>query len=294
MAGTPCMRSDPVFRSLGRDICGSRRSCSVRCRRSARGRFAGRHPSEVGRSVGPPRIPPPTTHKLSSDCGFVGGVSMTSCPTLGLRPWEVLRPVTRCRHQAHVAGMAGDNYRDMGVSGQKLRAQGASRRRRPGAIREEAPRSSFGASLASARQSCWTSCRLSLTIFVSFVRTASNQNCSWTTQHSTASFSRSWTEFPNCPLPERDAIEAALGLSTTGRPGQFLVGLATLTLLGDPERTAPLLVVVDDAHWLDEESIAALAFVGRRLQADRVALVFVRSGLFRRPGCRPKGCPSYG
>jgi AAA ATPase domain len=76
------------------------------------------------------------------------------------------------------------------------------------------------------------------------------------------------------PAPQRDAIEAAFGLSTAGRPDQFLVGLAALTLLGDPERTAPLLVVVDDAHCLDQDSMTALAFVGRRLQADRVALVF--------------------
>jgi DNA-binding CsgD family transcriptional regulator len=79
---------------------------------------------------------------------------------------------------------------------------------------------------------------------------------------------------PQLPAPQRDAIQAAFGLSATGRPDRFLVGLATLTLLGDPERTTPLLVVVDDAHWLDEESMTALAFVGRRLQADGVALVF--------------------
>jgi DNA-binding CsgD family transcriptional regulator len=79
---------------------------------------------------------------------------------------------------------------------------------------------------------------------------------------------------PHLPVPQRDAIEAAFGLSATAQRDQFLVGLATLTLLGDPERTAPLLVVVDDAHWLDQESMAALSFVGRRLQADRVALVF--------------------
>ena len=52
------------------------------------------------------------------------------------------------------------------------------------------------------------------------------------------------------------------------------MGLAALTLLGDSERSAPLLVVVDDAYWLDPDSMAALAFVGRRLQADRVVLAF--------------------
>jgi DNA-binding CsgD family transcriptional regulator len=76
------------------------------------------------------------------------------------------------------------------------------------------------------------------------------------------------------PAPQRDAIQAAFGLSASGRADRFLVGLAALTLLGDPERSAPLLVVVDDAHWLDPDSMAALAFVGRRLQADRVVLVF--------------------
>ncbi len=85
---------------------------------------------------------------------------------------------------------------------------------------------------------------------------------------------------PQLPAPQRDAIGAAFGLTETGRPDQFLVGLATLTLLGDPDRTAPLLVLVDDAHWLDHESMAALAFVGRRLQADGVALVFAVRDFF--------------
>jgi DNA-binding CsgD family transcriptional regulator len=95
---------------------------------------------------------------------------------------------------------------------------------------------------------------------------------------------------PELPAPQREAIQAAFGLSATGRPDQFLVGLATLTLLGDPERTAPLLVVVDDAHWLDQESMTALSFVGRRLQADRVALVFAVRDSFAEHG-PTKGLP---
>jgi hypothetical protein len=35
-----------------------------------------------------------------------------------------------------------------------------------------------------------------------------------------------------------------------------------------------VLCVIDDAHWIDPESIDALAFVGRRLAADRIALLF--------------------
>jgi DNA-binding CsgD family transcriptional regulator len=86
------------------------------------------------------------------------------------------------------------------------------------------------------------------------------------------------------PAPQRNAIEAAFGLSATGRPDQFLVGLATLTLLGDSERSTPLLVIVDDAHWLDTDSMTALAFVGRRLHADHVALVFAVRDFFADQG----------
>jgi hypothetical protein len=76
------------------------------------------------------------------------------------------------------------------------------------------------------------------------------------------------------PEPQRVAIRTTFGLDTSAPSDRFLVGLAVLTLLGDTERGEPLLVVVDDAHWLDQDSLGALAFVARRLQADRVALVF--------------------
>ena len=75
------------------------------------------------------------------------------------------------------------------------------------------------------------------------------------------------------PPPQRAALESAFGISASGPPDRFLVSLAALALLGDIERTSPLIVVVDDAHWLDLDSVAALEFAGRRLVGDRMVVV---------------------
>ncbi|WP_067806813.1 AAA family ATPase [Actinomadura formosensis] len=79
-------------------------------------------------------------------------------------------------------------------------------------------------------------------------------------------------------LPERQAaaLRSAFGLGPAGQDGPLLVGLAVLSLLAD---LAPLLCVVDDAHWLDRASTEALAFAARRVQREGVALLFaVRGG----------------
>jgi DNA-binding CsgD family transcriptional regulator len=75
-------------------------------------------------------------------------------------------------------------------------------------------------------------------------------------------------------VPQREALGAAFGLSAGTAPERFLVGLAALSLLSATAHDKPLLCVVDDAHWLDRASAQALAFVARRLLADRVGLVF--------------------
>jgi DNA-binding CsgD family transcriptional regulator len=76
------------------------------------------------------------------------------------------------------------------------------------------------------------------------------------------------------PEPQRDAFEIALGLSGGRPPNPFLVGLAVLTLLSEAAEEHPLLCVVDDAQWLDRASARVLAFVARRLLAEKVAMVF--------------------
>jgi len=75
------------------------------------------------------------------------------------------------------------------------------------------------------------------------------------------------------PAPQRIALRAALG-EAEGEGDRFLAFLGTLSLLADAAEEQPVLAVVDDAHWLDDASAAALLFVARRLQAERVALLF--------------------
>ena len=75
------------------------------------------------------------------------------------------------------------------------------------------------------------------------------------------------------PVPQRNALATVFGLSTGPAPDRFLVGLATLTLVAQAAEQQPLACIVDDAQWLDGASAQLLAFVARRLLAERVALV---------------------
>ena len=76
------------------------------------------------------------------------------------------------------------------------------------------------------------------------------------------------------PVRQRDALRAAFGLEAGAAGDKFLVGLAALTLLTEASEQQPILCIVDDCQWLDQESIEVLAFVARRLGADRLAILF--------------------
>ena len=75
------------------------------------------------------------------------------------------------------------------------------------------------------------------------------------------------------PAPQRDALATVFGLSAGPAPDRLLVGLATLTLVAQAAEQQPLACIIDDAQWLDGASAQMLAFVARRLLAERVALV---------------------
>jgi DNA-binding CsgD family transcriptional regulator len=78
------------------------------------------------------------------------------------------------------------------------------------------------------------------------------------------------------PEHQRAAIETVLGRRADGVPDPLLVGLAVLTLFSEATEDQPLLGVVDDAQWLDHATSRALAFAARRIEDERVALVFAQ------------------
>jgi DNA-binding CsgD family transcriptional regulator len=78
---------------------------------------------------------------------------------------------------------------------------------------------------------------------------------------------------------QRAALMAAFGLSNEVAPELFSTGLATLELISDAAESSPVLLVIEDAQWLDQPSCAVLAFVARRLAADPALMVIaVRDG----------------
>jgi DNA-binding CsgD family transcriptional regulator len=85
-------------------------------------------------------------------------------------------------------------------------------------------------------------------------------------------------------VPERQAqaLSGALGIGSPVPGDRFLIGAATLSLLAAAAEAEPVLILVDDAHWLDGESLDALLFALRRLDADAVAsLIAVRPDAIR-------------
>jgi DNA-binding CsgD family transcriptional regulator len=78
---------------------------------------------------------------------------------------------------------------------------------------------------------------------------------------------------PELPRPQHDALGGALGLVAAGERDRFLVGAATLGLLLLASAERPVLVCVDDVHWLDAPSLDALVFAGRRLAGAPVGMV---------------------
>jgi GMP synthase-like glutamine amidotransferase/DNA-binding CsgD family transcriptional regulator len=79
---------------------------------------------------------------------------------------------------------------------------------------------------------------------------------------------------PRLPAARAAALASALGLEAPLRaPDRYAVYAAMLDLLTAAAEDTPILVVVDDAHLLDEASAEAMPFIARRLHIDGIALL---------------------
>jgi predicted ATPase len=95
------------------------------------------------------------------------------------------------------------------------------------------------------------------------------------------------------PEAAAEALSRSLALVEPGEVNPFLAYTGALQLLAAAAERGPLLAVLDDAHWLDPASAAAITFAARRLEAESVALLFgVREE--RRAASIPAASPSCG
>jgi hypothetical protein len=88
-------------------------------------------------------------------------------------------------------------------------------------------------------------------------------------------------------LPDRQAkaLLGAFGLSADPvPPDALLTAIGVLTLLSRLSEDRPLLVVADDAQWLDRSSLETLAFTARRLESERLVLQLGARGNIRPAG----------
>ena len=98
------------------------------------------------------------------------------------------------------------------------------------------------------------------------------------------------------PRSSRVAMEAALGIGPAPErpaperpaPERLAVLNAALAVFRQAASRSPLLIIIDDLHWLDRASGAAVGFVGRRLRGSRIGLLgAIRPGVggfFERAG----------
>ncbi|HEY2201074.1 MAG TPA: AAA family ATPase, partial [Solirubrobacteraceae bacterium] len=81
------------------------------------------------------------------------------------------------------------------------------------------------------------------------------------------------------PTVQRDALDAAFGLTDEVAPEHYRIAMAALDLLSEVASDAPVLLVVEDAQWLDRPTSEILAFVARRIVSDPIVmLAAIRDG----------------
>ena len=72
---------------------------------------------------------------------------------------------------------------------------------------------------------------------------------------------------------QREALAAALAIGPPVDAEPLTVCVAALDLVAVAAEREPLLIVIDDAHWLDRPTAEVVSFLARRLHAERVAVL---------------------
>ena len=75
------------------------------------------------------------------------------------------------------------------------------------------------------------------------------------------------------PDPQRQALDAAFGVDDVVEADPFRVALAAYRLVSDAADSSPLLLIADDAQWLDRSSLDVLSFIARRLDNEPVVFI---------------------
>jgi len=78
------------------------------------------------------------------------------------------------------------------------------------------------------------------------------------------------------PAAQAAALRAALALGPPAEGDRFTVCAGVLSLLAAAADECPVLVLIDDAHWVDHSSMQAVLFAARRLDAEGIALLIAR------------------
>ncbi len=95
------------------------------------------------------------------------------------------------------------------------------------------------------------------------------------------------------PPVQRDALDAAFGLTREVAPEPYRIAMAALDLVSEVATDVPVLLVAEDAHWLDHPTADVLAFVARRIESDPVLLLAATREVTL-AGSRTRGCQSTG
>jgi DNA-binding CsgD family transcriptional regulator len=81
------------------------------------------------------------------------------------------------------------------------------------------------------------------------------------------------------PPPQAAAVRVALALGPPAAAHRFAVCAGTLSILGEAAEMHPVLVVLEDAQWLDSSSAEALGFAARRIDREGVVMLLaIRDG----------------